>query len=671
MKNKAVIIILIAISVLLGVAGAFLVINTTKNLTSEDPPASSMESASSRENGSSVIETVVSEIVSEDNEIKLGFTSPNSKTVTVTEENFLFTGTADPEEFLTVNGSEIEINSDGTFSFETTLQVGKNTFTFEHKCESVTYTVNYRYVIMNYYSPEKAQIYPSGAAVPVSVYARTGSTVTAELYGGVITLVSSPKETDTENDFIAYTGEFNLPDDNYKDLNLGEIKFTASFDGKSESFYSGNITCKKPDFIVEYDPNATPSGANYINVGSGKITEVISFQAETFVPGSTNDWSFPTYNYLPKGTVDYSAQDYVYHKDEKEYVVLRCGRQIYTSRKDVPYTEESAVIKEYAGTLPDHNEIELVSFENGSSHSKLIVNPMWKAPFYFDVLPQSYLDPANQNFKVENVTYNYIDITFCYTTVMTGRLTIPANNPLFSSGEIKKNESDYTLRLFLKNQGAFYGWNAYYNQKGQLVFEFLNPVKITAAENDYGADLTGAKVFIDVGHGGKDCGALGFNGQQTEAARNLILANKIKAELESIGATVYMNRTDDSTSSADHKIQLLKELKPDFCIAIHHNDAVTGRNNGFDSYYYHPFSVKAAEYIYMNTVNAGLYQNYGLGWHYYFMARTTACPIVLTENGYMSNRNDYNDIINDEINDKKAQALTKGIADYFLSIQNY
>lgn len=671
MKNKAVIILSIAISVLLSVAGAFLVIKTTKNLISENPPVSSIESISSKDGSSSVIETVVSEIVFEDNEIKLKFTSPAAKAINVTEESFVFTGTADPEEPLSVNGNEIEIAADGTFSFNTTLQVGKNTFTFEHKGESATYTVNYRYVIMNYFSPEKEQIYISGSTVPVSVYARTGSTVTAKLSEETITLTASPKETDTENDFIAYTGKFTLPDDNYKDLNLGKIEFTASFDGKSESFYSGDITCKKPDFIVDYDPNATPNGANYINVGSGKITEVIAYQAETFAPGSTNDWSLPTYNYLPKGTVDYSAQDYVYHKDEKEYVVLRCGRQIYTSRKDVPYTEESAVIKEYAGTLPDHNEIELVSFENGASHSKLVVNTMWKAPFYFDLLPQSYENPQKQNFKVESVTYNYVDITFCYATVMTGQFTIPSNNPLFSSGEIKKNESDYTLRLFLKKQGAFYGWDAYYNQKGQLVFEFLNPVKITAAENEYGADLSGAKIFIDVGHGGKDHGASGFSSYQNEAARNLILANKIKAELESIGATVYMNRTDDSTSSADHKIQLLKELKPDYCIAVHHNDAVTGRNNGFDSYYYHPFSSKAAEYIYMSTLNAGLYQNYGLGWHYYFMARTTTCPIVLTENGYMSNRNDYNDIINDEINDKKAQALVEGIVDYFLSIQNY
>mgnify|MGYP003304305780 CR=1 FL=1 len=39
---------------------------------------------------------------------------------------------------------------------------------------------------------------------------------------------------------------------------------------------------KKEDVVVDYDPNATPAGGNYINVGSGIIAEIVAFQAETF-----------------------------------------------------------------------------------------------------------------------------------------------------------------------------------------------------------------------------------------------------------------------------------------------------------------------------------------------------------------------------------------------------
>ena len=661
-NNKIIIIILTAVLCLMLAVGAFLIFSPD-----ETKPADSQNASSAQSEASS--SEPVSSSEPADNGITLEITSPTKAQTNVTEESFTFTGTSDPEKPLLLNGTEIKRETDGIFSHTVTLNVGKNTFTFSHKDKTLTYTVNYRYVIMNYFSPEKAQIYSSGSTFIAVAYARTGSTVTATFNGETINLISNPTAEDNENTFIPYTGQFTLPRDNYSDLNLGKIKFTASYGGRSESFYSGNITCKRPDFIVDYDPNATPLGGNYINVGSGKIAEVIAYQAETFAPGSTNDWSLPTYNYLPKGTVDYSAQGYVYYKDEKEYAVLRCGRQVYTKRKDVPYTEEIPVIKEYAGTLPDHNEIELVSFENGDSHSRLVLGTMWKAPFYFDILPQAYQNPSKQNFKVDNVTYNYIDITFCYATVMTGEIVIPEDNPLFSSGEIKKNKSDYTLRLFLKKQGAFYGWDAYYNDQNQLVFEFLNPKKLNAANNAYGIDLTGAKIFIDVGHGGKDPGAAGFSAYQTEAFRNLVLAEKIKARLETLGATVYMNRTGDTTSSADEKIKMLKSIKPDFCIAIHHNSSTSSRANGFDSYYYNAFSKKAADFIYTNTVNTGLYKNNNLGWHYYFMARTTNCPVVLTENGYMSNASDYNNITNDAVNNAKADAIVKGIAQYFSSIQ--
>ena len=51
------------------------------------------------------------------------------------------------------------------------------------------------------------------------------------------------------------------------------------------------------------------------------------------------------------------------------------------------------------------------------------------------------------------------------------------------------------------------------------------------------------------------------------------------------------------------------------------------------------------------------------------MGRSTNCPVVLTENGFMSNWYDYGNIIDDAKNTQKAQAITRGIIDYFLSIQ--
>lgn len=617
-------------------------------------------------------------IVSSKAEEKLIITHPLENNITVTEPSFTFTGNSNIKMPLTVNGENIKPSEDGSFSYKTELKIGKNTFDFLYDGVTYSYTVNYRYVVINDYSPSLAQIYSSGSQFVVSVTARNQSYVTATFGGQTITLTANEDNSAKPQDaFVVFSGTFSLASDNFTDITYNPIVFTATYNGITETFRSGKITCKKSELVKNDDASATPTGGQYINVGSGKITEIVHFNAETFAPYSTNDWSNPTYNYLPKGTVDYSSTEYVYHtsgSETKKYAVLRCGRQVYISRKDKPYTEDVPVVKEYIGTLPDHNELEIVSFQDKGDHSVLTLNTIWKAPFYFDLAPQSYTNPSRQNYSVNQGEYTHIDITFCYGTVLNGQISDLQNNPLFSSAEIINNYSgngairDITLRLNLKKTGAFYGWDASYNSNGQLVFEFLNPKKAIPSDNPYKADLSGIKILIDVGHGGKDSGALGAYGvNYSEAKQNLELSKIIASELLQTGAKVYLTRTDDTTSSADDRIKTLKSIKPDLCIAIHHNSSSASSPNGFDSLYFTPFSQKASSFIYKNSTATGLYQKYTIGWHYYYTARATNCPVVLTENGYMSNQSDYQNIINNESNLKKAKAIASGIAEYFLS----
>lgn len=611
-----------------------------------------------------------SESTNKDNGIRLVLTSPTTSKINTTEPTFTFNGTSDPAEPVFLNGISIGRNESGEFTYLANLKIGDNSFRFEHKGISYYYTVNYRFVVISYYNPSKAVSLENGAQMPVTVTARNGSQVTAAFRGNSITL--NPQTVVNGEEFINYSGSFTLPSGSLNDLNLGKITFKATFNGVTESFSSGDIICKKPSNILDSNPSATPNGSRYIDVGSGKIAEVVAYEAETFDAYSTNDWSKPTNNYLPKGTVDYSSSKYVYSKDSepKEYAVLRYGKQVYTSRKDTPNKEKIPVIKEYAGTLPDHNEVNIVSFSNGTRHTTLTLAPMWKAPFYLEVLQQKYNNVAIRDYGFSAATYSYIDITLCYTTVLTGEISVPADNPLFRSAEIIKNSADYTLRLHLKKTGFFYGWDANYNEKGELVFEFLNPARIKTVNNAYGADLSGVSILIDVGHGGKDPGALGADSNHTEAIQNLILAQKLKAELQSIGATVTLTRDSNVTSSSDDKIKMLKALKPDYCIAIHHNSSGTNKNkNGFSAHFFHPYSKIPADKVRSATAVSGLYKDSGVNWHNYFMARSYYCPVVLTENGYMSNSYDYGNIINESYNVGKAKALTKGIVSYFLSIQ--
>ncbi len=596
----------------------------------------------------------------------LQITNVEGDTVNTTDSRFTFIGTADPLAELTLNGSAVTLDQNGNFSVEVELNVGKNSFEFTHKAISYTYTVNYRYILIESYSPSSKQTLAGGSVIVVNVNARNGSRVFASFNGQTIqlSLGALPEGGNQSDSFSPYEGSFTLPSGGTADANLGKITFSAEYNGLSEKFYSGNIILKKSSLILSSDPAATPSGGNYIDVGSGLIATVIAERAETFNGNTTDDKSRPTNNYLPAGTVDYCAEGTVTNGN-KTYAKLRCGRRVYTD-SNAGYSYSHKVITTSIGTLPDHNEITVFPTEQTEDYTLMKFGCLFKAPFYLDILPQQYHASGNHSFNISAVTYSYVDITFCYATVFEGELFLPEDNPIFSSAQIIANESDYTLRLFLKKTGGFYGWDAFYDADGKLVFKFLNPHKME--NND---SLAGAKIYIDVGHGGIDSGAVGFDRQNSEAARNLVLANKIKARLEALGATVIMNRTDNSAYiSPPDRTKLLRQADADFCLAIHHDSNSTSSLNGFGAYHFTPFSKAAADYIDLRTDNTGIYRtNWSVRSHYYYVARVSNCPVVLTENGYISNLADYNNIVNDGVNDIKAAAIADGILDYFRSIQ--
>ena len=596
---------------------------------------------------------------------------PTESYMVTTKDTITFQGNSDPDLALTINGKKVTRNADGSFNYQATLTSGENTFDISYNGETVTYTVECRYVV-EYFSPSDAQTYGSGATVFFQVSARTGSAVTATFNGATINLVQGPNQSGfgASEGFTIYVGEYTLTNTNVTDLDLGQITFTATYNEITETYTSGNIICQKSSQILSSDPSVTPSTGEYQDVGSGYIGEVINYSAETFYYWDNDGYSHPVNNYLPQGTLDYVSTEVLTSNDGKEtFRIMRCGYRVFT-KKNNPPAAKTTVLNCYIGTLPDHNEIGYVSMENQGQYSVMTLDVMWKAPFRLLLEAQDYRNPnggGGRSYAVSAFTSTYVDITFCYATVFTGDLVIPADNPLFSHATLTQNESDCTLRLHFKEAGAFYGWDANYNEQGQLCFSFLNPPKVTASDNAYGVDLTGIKIMLDVGHGGVDGGAGGTTSagiRYNESERNLNLALLLKTELEKMGATVLLNREDNSTRTVDERILMMRGSNVDLLIAIHHNSNSGNTSSGFDSFYYSPFSHVVTHKVNDATKAAGIYSSSDVGWHIYYMGRQTYCPVVLTENGYMSNPTDMD--ADQATNVKKAQAIAQGIADYYL-----
>lgn len=593
------------------------------------------------------------------------------------EETFVISGYIDPECTVTICGEEVQPAPNGKFTYEATLQNGENKLTVEYLDETVTYTVN-RFRNVQFYSNAEGRRYGAGARMYLDVFARIGSTVTVEFNGEKkeSTITVDQLGSGAWEGFEKHIIWYDMPNRPKEDVNLGAITYTVTYEDVTEVFTTGDIICNAYVEKKSKDSEATPEQEGYRNVGSGWIVEVVDCNVETFMGQNSLDRSYPYYNYLPQGTVDYGLSDYIYDPTgQQQFILLRCGVKVYRSTKNTPVTTKKAVVDCYSGTLPDHNTIGLNPLSEEDRFTYLILDTDWKAPFFFDVEPQEYLDTSTRDLRVEKFDASYIDIQFCYATEMRGELEIPEDHPLFTRAEIIKNDYDHTLRLYLKKEGGLYGWNAYYNENDQLVFKFLKPVTVTPADNQYGADLTGVRIMLDVGHGGIDIGAAGrdyYGVGWTESERNLVLAQAVQQRLESIGATVIPNRTtmDDMVTQRE-RIQFLIEQAPDYCLCIHHNSSEDKTRNGYETGYFTSFSQAAADHIQLETEKTGLYREYREIWFYYYVSRQTACPIVLTENGFMTHPYDVTRMLDEESIAKKADAMVQGIVNYYLELNGY
>ena len=86
------------------------------------------------------------------------------------------------------------------------------------------------------------------------------------------------------------------------------------------------------------------------------------------------------------------------------------------------------------------------------------------------------------------------------------------------------------------------------------------------------------KVFIGVGHGGSDPGAVSY---LVEKDVNLVEALACRDFLEAHGVQVLMSRTSDEDDSLNYEIKECNAFAPDLAVDIHNN---AGGGDGFEAY---------------------------------------------------------------------------------------
>jgi hypothetical protein len=166
----------------------------------------------------------------------LKITQPKNQKFSTKSSSVTFKGSTNIATGVTINGNPIKMprSIDGAFTVTEKLKYGNNKFVFKAGDITKTYNIYRQYTVIKDYSHKNGKSYNSGVTFTVTVIARAKATVKATFNGKTITLKTA--STTKNNDFVEFKGKFTLPTKNTKNLNVGKVKYTATYTDFTDTF---------------------------------------------------------------------------------------------------------------------------------------------------------------------------------------------------------------------------------------------------------------------------------------------------------------------------------------------------------------------------------------------------------------------------------------------------
>ncbi len=174
------------------------------------------------------------------------------------------------------------------------------------------------------------------------------------------------------------------------------------------------------------------------------------------------------------------------------------------------------------------------------------------------------------------------------------------------------------------------------------------------------------KVYVDAGHGGTDCGAVGVGGIK-EKDINLAVAKYLQTELKRQGFDVKMSRTTDTTKSLGARTSEANNWGADIVVSIHCNAFADSSANGTETYVY-KYGYKSemlANNVQINLVSTLGTKNRGVKEGNLAMVRDTIAPAILAELAFITNKTDCAKVDGANEQKKCAVCICKGICSFF------
>ncbi|MFN6487288.1 MULTISPECIES: N-acetylmuramoyl-L-alanine amidase [unclassified Nostoc] len=546
-------------------------------------------------------------------------------------QKIFFLGTAPPDGEVSINGKPITRSKAGHFSPSFPLQLGENLFTVRRQDQELKIKV----IRLNT-SPElpqgvafaKDSLTPAvdiarlpGELICFSGIAPPNANVSVTLANQTVALSAQPQQAQLPSNLAALTGQ-NQP---HAQSSVGNYKGCTTMATAAD--------LGKPQFQL------TLNGKTITQPGTGKIqilsraelpVSEVTVESGVARTGPSTDYSRLTP--LPKGTRATVTGR------EGEWLRLDYGAWINS--------QETRILP---GAIPPQTIIRSVGYRQLSGATEIV--------FPLQVPVPVSVQQSEQAFA----------LTLYNTTAQTDIIRLD-DDPLISRLDWQQEAPEQVKYTFNLKKAQQWGYKLRYDGT-TLVLALRHSPKIG---NTRRKPLANFKIVLDPGHGGKETGASGPTGY-LEKDVNLVISKLLRDELVKEGATVVMTREDDREVSLVERQAIISREEPAIAISIHHNslpdDGDAEKTKGFGAFWYQPQAHSLAMFLHNYVVKKIGKPSYGVFWDNLALTRPTAAPSVLLELGFMSNPDEFEQVVNPEEQKKMAKAIAQGITEWFKSVK--
>ena len=545
-------------------------------------------------------------------------------------EKIFFIGTAPPDGQVLINGKLVNRSKAGHFSPSFPLQLGENIFKVRYQNQEREIKI-----IRVSTQPElpqglgfaKDSLTPAadiarlpGELICFSAVAPPQATVWVNLVNQNIALLPQPSQAQLPPNSSVLTG-----------LNQPNLSSLTKYQGCTTVANAADLG--KPQFNLQInDQRITQTGLGKIEILSPTQLPVAEIASESGVTrtGSSTDYSRLTP--LPKGTMASVTGK------NGEWLRLDYGAWINS--------KETKII---SGAVAPQTVIRSVGYRQLAEATEI--------RFPLETAVPVSVEQGNNAFT----------LTLYNTTAQTDTIRLDDNRLIsrLDWQQVSPTQVKYTFNLKKLQQ---WGYKLRYDNT-TLVLTLRHPPHL---KNSKRLPLSGIKIVLDPGHGGKESGASGPTGY-LEKDVNLIISQLLRDELVKRGAKVVMTREDDRDVSLGERQTIINKQEPAIALSIHHNSLPDNgdaeKTKGFGTFWYHPQSHSLAIFLQNYVVKNLRKPAYGVFWNNLALTRPHAAPAVLLELGFMSSPYEFEEIVNPQAQKKMANILADGITEWFKTVK--